>query len=167
MPTSSLSLTYAFWTLRLWLGLRAVITGLEKFSTKITVQQPLLDANGVPDSSGAVVEVEQKIYGLSHYHAIPQSLQDKFANEPLLPAFFTTPFYAVLGYALLLFGVALLVGVRTREALLGMGVLYSVLTVGLILIGQDQGVAWLGVHLLLVVAALALAQYNRFTVTRS
>jgi thiosulfate dehydrogenase [quinone] large subunit len=63
--------------------------------------------------------------------------------------------------------VALLVGVRTREALLGMGVLYSVLTVGLILIGQDQGVAWLGVHLLLVVAALALAQYNRFTVTRS
>jgi thiosulfate dehydrogenase [quinone] large subunit len=164
--SSPLHLTYAFWSLRLWLGLRAVITGLEKFSAKITAQQPLLDANGVPDSSGAVVEVEKKVYGFSNYHAIPQSLQDKFANEPLLPGFLTAPFYAVLGYALILLGLALLLGVRTRESLLGMGFLYSVLTVGLILIGQDQGVAWLGVHLLLVTAALALASHNRFAITR-
>lgn len=167
LKLDSLALTYAFWTLRLWLGLRTLVAGLEKFSATITVQQPLLDEKGVPDSSGAIVEVEKKIYGFSHYHAMPQSLQDKFANEPLLPGILTTPFYAVLGYVLVALGLALLLGIRTRETLFGMGLLYSLLTVGLILIGQEQGVAWLGVHVLLVGAALALAPYNRWTVTRS
>jgi len=162
----TLALTYAFWILRFWLGLRALLAGLEKFSTKITVQQPLLDEKGLPDPSGAIVEVEKKVYGFSNYHAIPQSLQDKFANEPLLPGILTTPFYAVLGYVLIILGLALLLGVRTRETLLGMGLLYGLLTVGLILIGQEQGVAALGIHVLLVGAALVLVPYNRFTVTR-
>ena len=163
----TLGLTYAFWTLRIWLGLRALLAGLEKFSTKINVQQPLLDQNGVADPSGAVVEVEKKVYGFAHYQAIPDTLQDKFSNEPLLPGFLTTPFYIVLGYVLILLGVALLLGIRTREALFGMGLLYSILTIGLILIGQEQGVAWLGIHVLIVTAALALAPYNRWTVTRT
>ena len=162
-----LGLTYAFWTLRLWLGLRALVAGLDKFSAKINVQQPLLDQNGAPDPSGAMVEVEKKVYGFTHYQAISDSLQDKFANEPLLPGFLTTPFYAVLGYVLVALGLALLLGIRTRETLFGMGLLYSMLTVGLILIGQEQGVAWLGIHILIVVAALALAPYNRWTVTRA
>jgi len=79
----SLALTYAFWILRFWLGLRTLTAGLEKFSAKITVQQPLLDEKGMPDPSGAIVEVEKKVYAFSNYHAIPQSLQDKLANEPL------------------------------------------------------------------------------------
>ena len=162
----ALGLTYAFWSLRLWLGLRTLLAGLEKFSGVINVQQPLLDQNGTPDSSGAVVEVAKKVYGFGHYQAIPDTLQDKFAGEPLLPGFLTTPFYAVLGYLLILLGLALLLGIRTREALLGMGLLYCVLTVGLILIGQEQGVALLGIHVLMVVAALVLAPYNRWTLTR-
>jgi len=162
----SLALTYAFWILRLWLGLRALLSGLEKFSAKISVQQPLLDSKGVPDPSGAVVEVQQKVYGFSHYQAVSDTLQDKLANEPLLPAFLTTPFYMLLGYVLIALGVALLLGVRTREALLGMGIVYAMLTFGLILIGQDQGVAWLGVHVLLIVAALVLLPFNRWSLTR-
>ncbi len=167
MKLDSLALTYAFWILRLWLGLRALLSGLEKFSTKISVQQPLLDAKGVPDPSGAVVEVQQKVYGFSHYQAMPDTLQDKFAHEPLLPTFLTTPFYALLGYVLVVLGVAILLGIRTREALLVLGVLFTSLTVGLILIGQEQGVAWLGVHVLIVAAALALLPFNRWSVTRS
>ena len=162
-----LALTYGFWILRLWLGLRALLSGLEKFSAKISVQQPLLDAKGVPDPSGAVVEVQQKVYGLSHYQAMPDTLRDRFANEPLLPTLLTTPFYLLLGYVLIVLGLAVLLGIRTREALLGMGILYAALTVGLILIGQEQGVAWLGVHVLLVVAALVLLPFNRWSVTRS
>ena len=162
-----LALTYGFWILRLWLGLRALLSGLEKFSAKISVQQPLLDAKGVPDPSGAVVEVQQKVYGFSHYQAMPDTLRDRFANEPLLPTLLTTPFYLLLGYVLIVLGLAVLLGIRTREALLGMGILYAALTVGLILIGQEQGVAWLGVHVLLVVAALVLLPFNRWSVTRS
>jgi thiosulfate dehydrogenase [quinone] large subunit len=167
MKFDTLALTYAFWSLRLWLGLRALIAGVEKFSGKITVQQPLLDANGTPDPSGAVVEVDQKVYGFAHYQSIPESLQDKFAHEPLLPGFLTMPFYFLLGYILIALGLAVLLGIRTREALLGMAAIFSMLTIGLMLIGQEQGVAWLGVHLILIVAALVLLPYNRFSITRS
>jgi thiosulfate dehydrogenase [quinone] large subunit len=68
-----------------------------------------------------------------------------------------------LGYILIILGLALLVGLRTRETLLCMGLLYSMLTVGLILISQEQGVAWLGVHVLLVAAALVLVPANRLS----
>ena len=166
LKLDDLALTYAFCCLRLWLGLRVLFAGIEKFSGKITVQQSLLDANGTPDPSGAVVAVSKKVYGFAHYQSIPENLRDKFAQEPLLPGFLTAPFYAVLGYLLIVLGLALLLGVRTRETLLGIGLVFTLLTIGLILIGQDQGVAWLGIQTLLVVAALVLSPYNRWSLTR-
>jgi hypothetical protein len=66
--------TLAFLSLRLWLGLRALIAGVEKFSARVTIQEPLLGADGAPDPSGAIVEIEKKVYGLSHYHALPDTL---------------------------------------------------------------------------------------------
>jgi thiosulfate dehydrogenase (quinone) large subunit len=159
--------TLAFLVLRLWLGLRSLVTGIEKFSDVRTVQEPLLDATGNPDPSGAVVEVQHKFYGFSAYRAIPDSLRDKFAQEPMLPNFLTTPFYAVLGWALIIFGITLLIGAFTRVSLFVMGILYVALTIGLILIKQDAGVSWLAIHIALVAYALSLSKHNRFAITRS
>ncbi len=153
--------------LRAWLGVRAVLTGIEKFSDTRTLQVPLLDAAGKPDSSGAVVEVTQKFYSLHSYHAIPDSMKDKFAQEPLLPSLLTTSYYAVLGWALIALGIAVLLGLWTRASLFLMGLLYVSLTVGLILIKQDAGVAWLAIHVALIAVALSLCRHNRFTLTRS
>lgn len=166
-PSCNSGRTLAFLTLRLWLGLRAVVAGVEKFSTRISIQEPLLGADGKPDPSGAIVEIERKVYGLKHYNALPDSLRTKFAEEPLLPAFLTTPFYAVLGPALILLGLMLLLGIASRPALFAMGVLYTVLTVGLMLIGQDAGVSWLAIHAGLVALALSLSDANRFSLTRA
>lgn len=153
--------TFAFLVLRLWLGMRAVVTGIEKFSgTKVT-EQPLLDELGEPDISGAMVQVENKVYGFKHYHAVADSMEQAFAKEPLLPGFLLTPYYAILGYALIILGFTLLLGVCTRATLFLMGLLYVSLTFGLILIGQDAGIAWLGVHIALIVMALMLAEHNR------
>ncbi|HTJ78249.1 MAG TPA: hypothetical protein VL357_04570 [Rariglobus sp.] len=157
----------AFLSLRLWLGARALITGLEKFSAKISVQEPLLDATGQPDASGAMIDIEKKVYGFSHYHAVPESLQTKLAAEPLLPSLLTKPFYAVLGPVLIITGLLLIIGVATRLSLFAMGLLYTALTIGLLLIGQDQGVSWLAIHIGLVALALSLADQNRFAITRS
>ncbi len=159
--------TMAVLVLRAWLGVRAILTGVEKFADTRTLQVPLLDAAGKPDSSGAVVEVTQKFYSLHSYHAIPDSMKDKFALEPLLPTFLTTPYYAVLGWALIALGIAVLVGLWTRASLFLMGLLYVSLTVGLILIKQDAGVAWLAIHVALVAMALSLSKHNRLTLTRS
>jgi thiosulfate dehydrogenase [quinone] large subunit len=166
-PTGLSGRTLAFLSLRLWLGLRALIAGVEKFSARISVQEPLLGADGAPDPSGAIVEIERKVYGFSHYSAVPDSLRTKFAEEPLLPAFLTAPFYAVLGPVLILLGLLLLLGVVSRLSLFAMGVVYTVLTAGLMLIGQDAGVSWLAIHLGLVALALSLADANRFTLTRA
>jgi len=153
--------TFAFLVLRVWLGLRALATGIEKFAgTKIS-KTPLLDEFGEPDISGAMVEVKSKVYGFAHYHAVPDSLRDAFAKEPLLPSFMLTPYYAILGYVLIILGITLLLGVCTRASLFVMGLLYTSLTFGLILIGQDGGIAWLGIHIALIAMALSMARHNR------
>jgi thiosulfate dehydrogenase [quinone] large subunit len=154
--------TLAFWLLRGWLGLRAILTGLEKYTAIGKVMQPWVDpATGQPDPNGAMVEATQKIYTLTNYAAIPQSLQDKFAAEPLLPAAMLKPFYVALGPALILLGIMLLVGLGTRISLFAQGVLYIALTAGLIMIKADDGVAWLAIHVALIAVALTLAKHNK------
>ena len=161
----NLDYTLAFFILRGWLGLRAVLTGVEKFGFYKLIQKPLIDpATGMEDPSGAMIEVKQKAYALSHYAAIPDSLKDKFALEPFLPKLLTAPFYASLGPVLIVLGVMLLIGLGTRVSLFLQGLLYIGLTFGLILIKQDDGVAWLGIHVALIALALVLAKYNRLAI---
>ncbi len=157
--------TFAYWTLRVWLGTRAVLTGLEKFAGKVTEQKPLLDEFGQPDMNGTMVAVDQKVYAIKHYAGLPKALADKFAAEPLLPSWLLQPYTASLGYVLIALGLMLLLGVASRLTLLAMGLLYTSLTVGLILINENTGVALLGFHVLIVAAALALVKHDRFALS--
>jgi thiosulfate dehydrogenase [quinone] large subunit len=160
-------LTLAFWVLRGWLAVRAILTGVEKFGAYKTIQQPLLDpATGQPDASGAMVELKVKFYSLANYSGIPAALKGKFANESLLPPFALNLFDHLLGPALIATGVMLLLGLGTRLSLFAQGLIYIALTAGLILIKQDDGVAWLGLHIALVAFALMLARYNRFALLK-
>jgi thiosulfate dehydrogenase [quinone] large subunit len=159
--------TLAFWVLRGWLALRAILTGVEKFGAYKTVQQPLLDpATGQPDASGAMVELKVKFYSLANYSGIPAALKGKFANESLLPPFALNLFDHLLGPALIATGVMLLLGLGTRVSLFVQGLIYMALTVGLILIHQDDGVSWLGIHIALVAFALVLAKNNKFAILK-
>jgi len=157
----------AFLILRGWLALRAIVTGIEKYAIVKTVQKPLMDpVTGMEDPSGALVDVKIKMYGLANYHAIPPSLSDKFSHEPLLPKFMMDPFCAMLGPALIISGLMLLAGLGTRLSLFVQGVLYIMLTAGLILIKQDDGVAWLAIHIALIAFALTLARDNKFALLK-
>jgi thiosulfate dehydrogenase [quinone] large subunit len=155
--------TLAFLVLRGWLAVRALATGLEKFGVYATVRKPLIDPKtGMEDPSGALVEVKTKVYALTNYTAMPPALRERLANEPLLPKFTFVPFEQLLGPALILTGLMLLLGLGTRVSLFVQGLLYIALTFGLILIRQDDGVAWLGIHVALVALALVLAKHNKF-----
>ncbi len=159
--------TLAFLVLRGWLAVRAILTGIEKFSAFQTVQKPLIDpVTGMEDPSGALIDVKLKYYSLTNNAGIPAALKDKFANEPLLPKFALSTFDHLLGPALILTGVMLLIGLGTRFSLLAQGLIYIALTAGLILIKQDDGIAWLGIHVALVTFALLLARYNRFALLK-
>ena len=158
--------TFAFLVLRIWLAMRAILTGLEKFSGVKISETELLDEFGEPDISGAMVEVKTKAYGLSYYQGVPDSLLEKFRAEPLLPDFLLMPYTWVLGPVLLISGLTLLLGIGTRVTLFVMGLLYTSLTLGLILIKQDGGIAWLGIHIILVVLALRMVPHNRFALSK-
>jgi thiosulfate dehydrogenase [quinone] large subunit len=80
--------------------------------------------------------------------------------------FALTQYDKLLGPALLILGLTILLGIASRTSLFLLGLLYLSLTWGLILIKQDDGVSWLGVHMILVVMALALAEHNRFTILK-
>lgn len=159
--------TRAFLLLRLWLAVRAILAGVEKYGAYKTIQQPLLDpATGQPDASGAVVELKVKFYALANYSGIPASLKSKFDNEALLPHFATAAFNTLLGPALILTGVMLLIGLGTRFSLFVQGLIYIALTAGLILINQPDGIAYLGIHVALVAFALMLAKYNQLALLK-
>ena len=159
--------TFAYLVLRLWLGLRALFIGIEKFSSYKSVAVPLIDpTTGQPDASGVMVNVNIKSYALANYAGVPASLRDKFAHEPFIPKFALVVFDKMLGPAFILTGIMLLIGLGTRVSLLAQALIYIALTVGLVLIDQPDGVAYLGIHIGLVAAALLLAQHNRFTVLK-
>jgi thiosulfate dehydrogenase [quinone] large subunit len=157
----------AFLVLRLWLGVRALLTGIEKFGAYANIQKPLIDpTTGQPDPSGVLVNVSVKYYSLTNYAGIPPSLKDRFVNEPLLPKFSLAAFDHLLGPAFIITGVMLLLGLGTRLSLFLQGVIYTALTIGLILIKQDDGISWLGIHIALVAFALTLAKHNKFALLK-
>ena len=159
--------TFAFLALRLWLGVRALFVGIQKYAAYKSVAVPLIDpSTGQPDASGVMVNVNVKSYALANYAGIPVALRDKFAQEPLFPKFVLTAFDKMLGPAFILTGIMLLIGLGTRLSLLAQAVLFIALTVGLVLIDQNDGVAWLGIHIGLVAGAFLLAEHNRFVVLK-
>lgn len=159
--------TFAFLVLRLWLGVRALFVGIQKFAAYKSVAVPLIDpSTGQPDASGVMVNVSLKSYALANYAGIPVSLRDKFGHDPVFPKFALTLFDHILGPAFILTGIMLIVGLGTRLSLLIQGGLFIALTVGLVLIDQNDGVAYLGIHIGLVAAAFLLAQHNRFAVLK-
>ena len=159
--------TMAFLLLRGWLAVRTIVTGVEKFGAYKTVQQPLIDpTTGQPDASGVLHNVSVKFYSFDNYSGIPASMHDKFANEPLLPKFALTAFDHLLGPLLIATGLMLLIGLGTRLSLFVQGLIYIALTVGLILIHQDDGISWLGIHVALVAFALVLLKHNKFALLK-
>ena len=157
--------TFAFWALRLWLGFRALFVGIQKYAAYKSVAMPLIDpSTGQPDASGVMVNVRVKSYALANYAGMPASLSDKFAHDPLFPKFALTLFDRMLGPAFILTGIMLIIGLGTRLSLLIQGLLFIALTIGLVLIDANDGVAYLGIHIGLVAAAFLLVQHNRFVV---
>lgn len=129
----------AFILLRLFLGLRAVLAGVEKF-----------EAHGS--------------YSFGNYAENMKRMATGITGASFLPLWATTSFALTLGYLLVALGVALLLGVKTRISLLTMGLLYTSLSFGLMAVQEAEGVAWLAIHLGLVVGALVLVRHERFAV---
>jgi thiosulfate dehydrogenase (quinone) large subunit len=162
---NQLALFFGAMLLRLWLGIRALQTGIEKFAgTKASEQT--INIDGAPNEYGLTAAGSVKYYALENYHGVPPSMLQQFQGEPLMLGFALPLYDKILGPILLILGLTILLGIANRVSLFLLGLLYISLTWGLILIGQDQGVSWLGIHLILIVMALALSEHNRFAILK-
>jgi thiosulfate dehydrogenase [quinone] large subunit len=159
-PQTNLGLIYGALLLRVWLAVRAIQTGVEKCAGIKGSDMPVT-IDGKANDYGLTSSVPVKEYSLSHYHGVPEALMKKFTDEPLMLKFALPLYDKVLGPALLLLGLTILFGLATRTSLFLLGLLYISLTWGLILIKEDSGVAWLGIHMIMIVMALWLSKYNR------
>ena len=188
MKFNNLTYTMAFWLLRFWLAARAIGTGLTKFIGKVEgeipnpayeakIKEAMAEGLSRAEAADLVTDVPEKIQGtmdvisIASYHGLPAKgpmTVETFSASPLMPSFMVGPYAAVLGYALIALGLTVLLGVCTRISLFFMGLLYISLTWGFIIMEPSMGpsaaagIAYLGVHILLIVAALFLADYNKF-----
>jgi thiosulfate dehydrogenase (quinone) large subunit len=127
----------AFLLLRLFLGLRTLLAGIEKFELKGE-------------------------YSLGNYYENMGRMAQGITSASFIPLWASRSFAHSLGYALILVGVAILLGVRTRAALFLGGLIYVGLSFGLMAVQESEGVAWIGLHIGLLAAALVLVRHNRF-----
>ncbi|MEO0509649.1 MAG: hypothetical protein AAF065_07310 [Verrucomicrobiota bacterium] len=146
--------------LRLWLGMRSLQAGIEKFAGAKLISVPTI-VDGKADTNGTQTTISEKFYAWGNYKGIPPTLGDKLQKEPLLMDWSLKVYDYSLGPIFIALGICVLCGLATRLSLLAMGLVYTSLTFGLILLNQASGVAWLGTHIVLVCLALVLANYNR------
>jgi len=162
-PSFDLGATLGFLSLRLWLAVRSIITGIEKYAGS-EASDVAVTIDGAVNTYGLTASESAKVYGMDHYHGVPAALYDKLEAEPFIPGAMLGLYDKVLGPALILIGITLLLGIATRISLFVMGLLYTSLTVGLILLGQDAGIAWLGIHVLMIAVALMHAKHDRLAI---
>lgn len=127
---------FAFQILRLFLGLRTLLAGLEKF-----------------ESGG--------IYSFSNYSKTMGKMSEGITSASFLPLWATRSFAFPLGYVLVALGLALLLGIKPRMTLFATGLIYIGLSFGLMAVQEGEGTAWLGVYLGLIAAALMLSRHCR------
>ena len=149
--------TMAYLMLRIWIGLRLVMSGLEKFR---------ISNSWIDEQGGAKYvrlnefwhwdHLEKKaamiVGGIPKYGGLSQKLAE---------------FYALaLGPLMIGVGLALLIGFFNRLSLFAAGMIFISLSVGLMMIGADDGIYKLGVHVALVALAFHFVAHNRLALTK-
>jgi thiosulfate dehydrogenase [quinone] large subunit len=129
--------TAAFLLLRLFLGLRTLLAGIEKFESKGT-------------------------YSFANYYKNMGRMAEGITGASFLPLWATKNFAHSLGYILIALGTCVLLGIKNRTTLFLTGLVYVGLSFGLMSVQESDGVAWLGMHLVMFAFALVLVRNNRF-----
>ncbi len=135
-PASPCELTAAFLILRLFIGLRTLLAGVEKF-----------------ESGGN--------YAFANYYKNMDRMAQGITSASFLPLWATKTFALSIGYVLVVLGLAVLLGLKTRISLALAGFTYVGLAFGLMAVQENEGVAWLGIYVGLVAGALCLVRHNR------
>jgi uncharacterized membrane protein YphA (DoxX/SURF4 family) len=132
---------FAHLILRLWVGLRLFMAGLDKMREK--------GGDG---------------FGLQYIAKSMAPIVDTISKNTMLPAFAIKPYALVLPWALLISGLLCVLGICTRWALLIGGLTFVSLAVGLMALPDDDQAVYRGIEVALTAFALVTAAHNQFSV---
>jgi len=132
---------WAFLGLRLFLALRWLFAGLDKF--------------------GSVGN-----YSFGNYYPKMHGMAGGIAENSIIPGWAAELFALPLGYIMLILAVTILLGVKLRISLIVSLLLYVGLAVGLMAIDEQHAIAWIGVHIIISVMALKMVGQAKWVVLK-
>lgn len=157
--------TCGFLLIRLWVGFRMLLSGVDKFEK---------DGELSLETYAATTESLKNLI-VEHGRILDSTMRSFFT---LLPFWDETPAWAErtmafcvnafaysLGWVLLVNGVLLILGIFSRFNLFLAGLIYLGLSIGLMSLPDEQGVAWLAIHMGLVAIGLSMSRYSKLNLT--
>ncbi len=142
-PCCNSALTYANLLLRLWIGLRLFMAGVDKFRS----------GNG----SGTT-------FNMDNFQKKTEQIAALMSNNSFLPAWSCTLYAKGIAFALLAVGIWVAVGICTEIGLLAAGLVVLSLGFGLAALPDDTEVLHIGIHVLIIAAALATVKNNKLSI---
>ena len=167
--------TWGFLLLRLWIGFRMLFAGAEKFYAKVMNPETELMEWKFAWSNASVTAKENIYKVVADNQFLPLNPQNFFVKvfgvDPekikfLEPLKFDLWFAMVLPYLLLVFGVTLILGILPRISIFMAGITFMLLSIGLMSMPDNEGIAALGIHVGLCAVALCLVKQARFNLTK-
>jgi len=139
----SLSYDFAHVLLRLWVGMRLFMAGLDKFRW----------------GNGPTVS-----FGLDNYPKKTGPLAKLMTDNSFMPAWACDAFAASIGYILIPVGIWVAIGICTEFGLLAAGLVFLSLGLGLAALPDDtEVVSNIGLSILIVAAALVTSKAKTFS----
>lgn len=139
---SNFALIFANLLLRLWIALRLIAAGVDKFR-----------AGSGKDATFSLQNYETKMANIAKLTYEKGFLPEKLCGLYAKP----------LGYILIVVGIWVLLGLFTELGLLAAGLTFLSLAIGLATLPDDTEVVLIGVHILIVAAALATSRANKIS----
>lgn len=159
----ALNLTFAFWLLRLFMGMRLIMSALEKMGYFVgkgtaTVSEALKLEQWFGRSGLGANE------GLGDGKMWP--IAKAMLEYSLLPAWMIKPFMIGLPYAMLVSGLLILLGLFNRLGWFLAGLIWFSLAFGQMLLPDEGTVQQLGLYIFVCALALTMINHNRIRLTK-
>ena len=138
-----INLAFAHLLARLWIGMRLFMAGLDKFR-----------AGDGADST----------FNMDNYHSKTDRIASLMTDHSFLPKALVNMYATPIGFILLLVGLWVVVGFFTEFSLLIAGFTVLSLGFGLAALPDDTEVVYIGVHILVIVAALVTSKANKLSI---
>ena len=159
----ALNLTFAFWLLRLFMGMRLIMSALEKMGYFV--------GKGTATVSEALkLELWFGRSGLGANEGLGDGKMWPIAKAmleySLLPAGMIRPFMIGLPYAMLVSGLLILLGLFNRLGWFLAGLIWFSLAFGQMLLPDEGTVQQLGLYVFVCALALTMINHNRIRLTK-